>query len=78
MDGRTEVKTVSIQVPERLLTPKEVAEILSVSVAWVLDHSSRRRPHLPTIRLGKAVRYRRADIEEFIQQCAPMKGATAA
>ena len=77
MDGRTEVKTVSIQVPERLLTPKEVAEILSVSVAWVLDHSSRRRPYLPAIRLGKAVRFRRSDVEEFIQECSQTKGAIA-
>jgi excisionase family DNA binding protein len=78
MDGTAKEKIVSVQMPERLLTPKEVAEILSVSVAWVLDHSSRRRPHLPAVKLGKAVRYRRADIEEFIQQCARMKGATPA
>jgi excisionase family DNA binding protein len=68
---------VSAQTPERLLTPREVAEILAVSVAWVLDHSSRRRPHLPAIRLGKAVRFRRSDVEEFIQECSQMKGAIA-
>ena len=68
---------MSVQTPERLLTPKEVAEILSVSVAWVLDHSSRRRPFLPPIRLGKAVRFRRSDVEEFIQKCRLMKGAIA-
>jgi excisionase family DNA binding protein len=77
MDRRTGKKSVSIQVPERLLTPKEVAEILSVSVAWVLDHSSRRRPYLPAIRLGKAVRFRRSDVEVFIQECSKMKGAIA-
>jgi excisionase family DNA binding protein len=64
--------------PERLLTPKEVADILAVSKAWVLDHSSRRRPHLPSVKLGKAVRFRRADVEKFIQECSRMKGATAA
>jgi excisionase family DNA binding protein len=61
--------------PERLLTPKEVADILAVSTVWVLDHSSRRRPHLPSVKLGKAVRFRRADVEEFIRECARMKGA---
>ena len=66
----------SMQPPERLLTPKEVAEILSVSRAWVLDHSSR-RPHLPSVKLGKAVRFRRTDVEEFIRECARMKGAVA-
>jgi predicted DNA-binding transcriptional regulator AlpA len=60
---------------ERLLTPREVAAILSVSTAWVLDHSSRRRPHLPAVRLGKVVRYRRNDLEEFIQECACLSGA---
>ena len=66
---------MSVQMPERLLTPKEVAEILSVSVAWVLDHSSRRRPYLPAIRLGKAVRFRRSDVEEFIRECSQTKRA---
>ena len=75
MDRRTEEKSVSVQTPERLLDPKEVAEILSVSVAWVLDHSSRRRPYLPAIRLGKAVRFRRSDVEEFIRECSQTKRA---
>ncbi len=44
---------------ERLLTPEEVAEILSVKVGWVLDHCSRRRPFLPSVKLGKAVQFRR-------------------
>jgi excisionase family DNA binding protein len=66
-----------MQPPERLLTPKEVAEILSVSVAWVLDHASRRRPLLPSVKLGKAVRFRREQVEEFIKECARMKGAAA-
>jgi excisionase family DNA binding protein len=66
-----------MHLPERLLRPKEVAEILAVSTAWVLDHSSRRRPHLPSVKLGKAVRFRCADVEEFIRACARMKGAIA-
>ncbi len=66
-----------MQTPERLLTPKEVADILAVSTAWVLDHSSRRRPHLPSVKLGKAVRFRRTDVEEFIRECARMRGAVA-
>jgi excisionase family DNA binding protein len=66
-----------VTAPERLLTPKEVADILAVSTAWVLDHSSRRRSHLPSVKLGKAVRFRRAGVEGFILECARMKGATA-
>jgi excisionase family DNA binding protein len=63
--------------PDRLLTPQEVAEILAVSVAWVLDHSSRRRPLLPSVKLGKVVRFRREEVVEFIRECARMKGAAA-
>ena len=63
-------------MPERLLTPKDVAEMLAVSAAWVLDHASgRRRPHLPSVKLGKAVRFRQADVEKFIDDCVRVKGA---
>jgi excisionase family DNA binding protein len=66
-----------VNAPERLLTPKQVAEILAVSTAWVLDHCSRRRPHLPCVKLGKAVRFRRVDVETFIVECSRMKGGDA-
>jgi excisionase family DNA binding protein len=63
--------------PERLLTPKEVAELLAVSAAWVLDHSTRRRPLLKSVKLGKAVRFRREDVEDFIRECGRIRGAVA-
>jgi hypothetical protein len=65
--------------PERLLTPKDVAERLCVSAAWVLDHASgRRRPYLPSVKLGKVVRFRREDVELFIKDCLRIMGAAAA
>jgi helix-turn-helix protein len=60
----------------RLLTPEEVAERLNVSPDWVRDHSSRKAPRLPVIRLGggpgraKLLRYRPSDIETFIEEMA--------
>jgi excisionase family DNA binding protein len=67
-----------LNVPEKLLTPKVVAEWLEVSIGWVLDHASgRRRPELPSVKLGKAVRFRREEVERFIAECARMKGAAA-
>jgi predicted DNA-binding transcriptional regulator AlpA len=43
--------------------------MLGVSVAWVLDHSNgRRRPNLPSVKMGKAVRFRPEDIDSFIEQ----------
>jgi excisionase family DNA binding protein len=66
-----------MSTPERLLTPKDVAELLAVSVNWVLDHASRRRPLLPSVKLGKAVRFRREEVEKFIRECARLRGAVA-
>jgi len=65
-------------MPEKLLTPKAVAEWLEVSVSWVLDHASgRRRPYLPSVKLGKAVRFQREDVQRFIEECVRISGAAA-
>lgn len=55
--------------PDPLLTVEEVARRLKVSKDWVWDHSSRKSPHLPVIRLGDgALRFRASNIEEFISE----------
>jgi len=57
-----------------LLTPEQVADRLGVSVDWVRDHSSRKNPRLPVIRLGCGqgrkglLRYRASEIERFIAE----------
>jgi excisionase family DNA binding protein len=64
--------------PEQLLTPKDVAEWLCVSVPWVLDHASgRRRPHLPSAKLGKVVRFHREEVQAFIQDCQRIAGGAS-
>jgi excisionase family DNA binding protein len=45
-----------------LLTVDEVALILRVPKSWVYAHLG----DLPTIRLGRYVRFRASDIEEFL------------
>lgn len=53
----------------RLLTAEEVAERLNVTKDWVWDHSSRKTPFLPVIRIGDGtLRYRASRIEEFINE----------
>ena len=53
-----------------LLTAREVAKRLHVSIAWVLDHAGgRRRPVLPSLKMGKAVRFCERDIEAFLERC---------
>jgi hypothetical protein len=63
-------------VYDALLTPEQVAKRLNVSPDWVRDHSSRKTPRLPVIRLGGGpgraglLRYRASDIEKFVQEMA--------
>ena len=62
---------VSPQTPETdpLLTAENVAHRLNVSTDWVWDHSSRRAPLLPVIRIGDGtLRYRQSQIEEFVHE----------
>ena len=52
-----------------LLTAEEVAAKLKVSTDWVWDHSSRKLPYLPVIRMSDGVlRYRASGIEEFLRE----------
>jgi len=55
--------------PDPLLTAEEVADRLRVSTDWVWDHSSRKKPYLPAIRMSDgALRYRSSRIEAFIEE----------
>lgn len=49
-----------------LMTPSEVAGRLQVPVAWVRDHSTRKHPRLPVVRIGGLLRYDSADIDQWI------------
>jgi predicted DNA-binding transcriptional regulator AlpA len=54
---------------DALLTAEDVARRLNVSTDWVWDHSSRKMPLLPVIRIGDGMlRYRPSEIEEFVNE----------
>ncbi len=54
---------------EPLLTVEEVAQRLNVTKDWVWDHSSRKAPYLPVIRMSDGVlRYRLSEVEEFVNE----------
>jgi excisionase family DNA binding protein len=59
----------------RLLTIGDVAAWLGVSKGWVYDHTTRKRPRLPCIRLGEITRFRREDIENFIEEHVRASGS---
>jgi predicted DNA-binding transcriptional regulator AlpA len=52
---------------EKLLNAREVAARLGVSERWVRDHTTRRSPRIRAIKLGTLIRYRRIDIESFME-----------
>jgi excisionase family DNA binding protein len=60
---------------ERLLTIADIAAWLRVSKGWVYDHTTRKQPLLPCIRLGEMTRFRREDIEKFIEEHGRASGS---
>lgn len=67
------VSTVLAQRPaeydleDDLLTPEQVAKRLQMSPRWVRDHATRRSPRIPAVMLGSRIRFRPADVENFIR-----------
>lgn len=47
-----------------LLNAEEVAQILRVPKSWIYGHLH----ELPAIRLGRYVRFRRCEVEHFLEQ----------
>jgi excisionase family DNA binding protein len=61
---------------EKLLTPREVASWLDVSVDWVQNHATTKEPRIVPVRIGKLLRFRREDVEEFIVRQAQRRANT--
>ena len=53
---------------DRLLDAREVAAKLGVSERFIRDHTTRRSPRIPGVKLGKLLRYRAADVETFMAE----------
>jgi excisionase family DNA binding protein len=54
----------SVRADAILLDAGEVAQILRVPRSWVYSHLK----ELPAIRLGRYVRFRRTEIQRFLEQ----------
>ena len=64
--------TESQQQPSDLVSETEAAKALALSPGTLKAARNGRLPHsplrrLPHVRIGKSIRYRRSDIEDFIQ-----------
>lgn len=53
---------------EPLLNARQVAVRLGVSERWVRDHTTRRWPRIPGVKLGPMMRYRRKDVDAFMRE----------
>jgi excisionase family DNA binding protein len=54
-------------VSDRLLTAREIAELLNVPSTWVLEHA--RDGTIPHVRLGRYVRFDRGDVLTWVESC---------
>lgn len=60
---------MSVETEELLLTVQEVADLLKVPVSWVYERTRRRGyEKLPHLKLGKYVRFRLSDIENYLEK----------
>ena len=66
MENTATVPDISVRAPgkDMLLKAEEVAQMLRVPKSWVYSHLQ----ELPAIRLGRYVRFRRSDIERFLEE----------
>jgi len=53
---------------EPLVDIDAAAKLLGVSRQWMRDHTTRIKPIVPHIRLGRKIRFRLADLKRFIDQ----------
>ena len=57
----------NLKTTDRLLTEREAAEYLAVSPMTLRKWRCTRMVEVPYIKLGKAVRYQRKDLDAFLQ-----------
>jgi len=65
--------TLTAPNPLQLLTRDEAAELLGIAVQTLALWHSTGRYNLPCIKVGRLVRYRRADIEEWLRERTGVK-----
>lgn len=57
---------------EELVTPKELCKLFKVSKMW--PYRVAKKGLIPCYRMGDLIRFRRSDIEEFLQKTRVEKG----
>ena len=55
-----------------LMTISKAAEYISMSKSWLYDHTSRKHPRVPVIRIGAALRFDPTDLDKFLDDMAAL------
>jgi hypothetical protein len=55
---------------ERLWSKSEAARYMASSESFVLEHTTRREPRLVSVKIGNKHKYRKSDLDAFIQAYA--------
>ena len=53
---------------DRILNPKEVAQVLNIKLGTLYSHLSRGTPLPPFFRIGSQTRWREKDVQAWIEQ----------
>jgi excisionase family DNA binding protein len=69
------VNTTPVTIDEdKLLNTQEAAELLGFSRYFIKDHTSRKEPRIPFVRVGaRCVRFRRSDLRAWVAALAAKK-----
>jgi excisionase family DNA binding protein len=51
----------------KLMNVEEAAKYLGVSKQWVYDHSSRKEPKIPCVKIGNNVRFRPESLTQWVE-----------
>jgi excisionase family DNA binding protein len=64
---QTQREAVDHGLGEELLTVRDAARLLNVTVSWVYEHTrDNAEDRLPFVKLGKYVRFDRTDLREYV------------
>ena len=67
-----DIHASSVELDEPLLTPSAAAALLAVRTSWIYDAA--RSGHLPSLRVGKHVRFLRSDLEQWVADMRAIEG----
>jgi excisionase family DNA binding protein len=68
MSTKLDTQFANLFKPSDLLTRKEAAAYLRVSVRTLAVWACVKRYNLPYVKVGRSAKYRIADLEEFVRQ----------